>query len=115
MIEKIKTELLTMIESAEDPFDIIMTIAKDLEEISNEPKYAENVSKNLRTVYGFVFKDKKLLKDELTEVEKRLQVIEERSKLPDFTEEERTRINFAADRHKKNIERLKRLIAESEQ
>ena len=112
--QQLKMELLNMIHSAENPFDIICHVARQLEADSGEPGYAQYVEEQLRAVYGFALQHKKLLTDELHDVEKRLKIIEERNKNGDFTEEEHTRIGFAIDRHKKNIERLKTMIQKAE-
>lgn len=112
--QQIKMEILNMIYHAEDPFDIICHVARQLEEASGEPGYAGYVEEQLRAVYGFALQHRKLLTDELKDVEKRLEIIEERNRTGDFTEEEHTRIGFAIDRHKKNIERLKLLIQKAE-
>ncbi|MBR3621750.1 MAG: hypothetical protein IKN43_00165 [Selenomonadaceae bacterium] len=111
--EDIKVRLLSMIEDAQNPFDIIMFVAKALEKMSNEVGYSKNVEENLRTVYGFTFLHEKLLTDELKEVEDRLKIIEERMKSDKFTEEEKVRMGFAADKHKKDIERIKLIIEEA--
>ena len=111
--EDIKVRILSMIEGAENPFDIIMFVAKALEKMSNEAGYSKNVEENLRTVYGFTFLHEKLLTDELEEVENRLKLIEERMKSDKFTEEEKVRMGFAADKHKKNVERIKLIIEEA--
>lgn len=112
--QQMKMEILNMIHGGEDPFDIICHVAKRLEQDSGEPGYAKYVEEQLRAVYGFALQHKKLLRDELRDVEERLKVIEERQNIGDFTEEELTRIGFAIDRHKKNIERLKILIQKAE-
>ena len=51
-----------------------------------------------------------LLTAQLDDVTARLHRIERAYESDEFTEEEHTRIGFAIDRHKKNIERLKALI-----
>ncbi len=112
--QQIKMEILQMIYNAENPFDIICHVARHLEEASGEPGYAKYVEEQLRAVYGFALEHKKLLTDELHEVENRLKIIEERNRTGDFTEEEHTRIGFAIDRHQKNIQRLKLLIQKAE-
>ncbi|MBQ9616057.1 MAG: hypothetical protein IJQ78_06125 [Selenomonadaceae bacterium] len=105
-----KMDLLDMIHRAENPFDIIYHLARQLEQESSEPGYAAYVKEQLLAVYGFALQDKKLITDELHEVEARLKRIEEAQQKPEFTEEEHIRIGFAIERHKKNIDRLKLLI-----
>ena len=108
----IKMDILGMIHSAENPFDIIYHVANYLEDKSKEAGYAQIVLENMRTVYGVVLGEQKLLTDELHDVEKRLQHIEEVLKTTELTEEESIRADFAVTLHKKNIERLKLRIHE---
>lgn len=110
----LKTDLLGMIHNAENPFDILYHIAVFLEKKSAEPGYAQTVLENIRTVYGVVLGEKKLLTDELQDVESRLARIEAACQSEDLTEEESTRAGFAVTLHKKNIERLKNRIHELE-
>ena len=108
--QQMKMELLNMIHSGEDPYDILYMLAKHLETASGEPGYAAYVKDQLRAVYGCALQEEKLLTDELHDVTARLRRIEAAYASDDFTEEEHTRIGFAIDRHKKNIERLELLI-----
>lgn len=113
--EKLKTELLEKIHSAENPFTILYHIAKRLGEDTAEPGYGKYVSDQLRAVYGFALKEAQPLKDELTEVTARLSRIEAAYTRPEFTDEEKERIRFAIDLHKKNMDRLQKLIREAEE
>ena len=112
--EAVKTEFLGMIHAAKSPFDILMVLAKYLEETTHEEGYAEKIKNNLRSVYGILLEDKKLLIDELEEVQDRLLRIKNAEENPDFTEEEKKRIRFAIDLHKKNVERLQAMIKQAE-
>ena len=110
----IKMDILGMIHSAESPFEIIYHIANYLEKKSSEDGYAKAVLENMRTIYGVVLGEQKLLTDELHDVEARLKHIEEVCKNTELTEEEAIRANFAIDQHKKNVARLKDRIQELE-
>ena len=113
--QNIKMELLAMIHSGESPYLIIDHVARYLEEASAEPGYANHIRENMRAVYGCALLQKKLLTDELSDVEARLKKIEKAQTEGDFTDEEKTRIGFAIGLHQKNIQRLKGLIDLSEQ
>jgi hypothetical protein len=112
--QNIKMELLGMIHSAENPFDIIMHIAKYLEKASAEEGYAAIVKDNIRSIYGLALQDKKLMTDEKKDIETRLAHIEQSYQTGDFTDEEKKRIEFAIILHKKNIKRLEDLIHKAE-
>lgn len=113
--QNIKMEILAMIHSGESPYLIIDHVARYLEEASAEPGYANHIRENMRAVYGCALLQKKLLTDELADVEERLKKIEKAQAEGDFTDEEKTRIGFAIGLHQKNIQRLKGLIELSEQ
>ena len=112
--QQIKMDLVKMIHSAENPFDILYHIAKWLETESGEPGYAQYVEEQIHSIYGFALEHVKPMKNELQEVEARLKRIEASYENPDFTEEEHIRIGFAINQHKKNIERLKIMIQKAE-
>ena len=112
--QNIKMELMGMIHSAENPFDIICHIADYLEEVSAEDGYATHVRENLRAVYGLALGERKLLTDELADVIARGKRIKEAYDTGDFTEEEKKRIEFAVILHRKNAQRLKELIHKAE-
>lgn len=113
--QQIKMELLGMIQSGENPFDIIYHLAQYLEEASDEAGYAKIIQDNLRSVYGFALQDKKLLADELAEVIARGKRIKESYEHGDFTAEEKQRIEYALLLHRKNAERLQSLIKKASQ
>lgn len=112
--QQVKMEIVNMIHSGEAPYDIIYHVAKRLETASGEPGYAQYVEDQIRAVYGFALEHVKPMRDELADVEARLERIKKSYENPVFTEEEHIRIGFAIDRHRKNIERLKELIERAE-
>ncbi len=112
--QTIKMDILGMIHSAANPFDIIYHVAKYLEDTSAEAGYAQNILENMRAVYGLALLDKKLLQDELNEVMERGERIAQAYKTGDFSEEEKKRIEFAMILHRKNADRLRGLIKKAE-
>ena len=110
--QTLKMDLLAMIHSAENPFDIIYHIANYLEKKSNEAGYAQIVLQNMRTIYGVVLGEQKLLTDEIKDVETRLARIKNVLETADLTEEEASRANFAVALHQKNIKRLNTRLLE---
>ncbi len=112
--QTIKMDIMGMIHSAENPFDIIYHVAKYLEKESSEDGYAQAVRDNMRSVYGLALLDEKLMADELRDVEERLGRIRHAYDTGDFTEEEKKRIRYAITLHEANIQRLKDRIHEAE-
>ena len=112
--QSIKMDIMGMIHSAENPFDIIYHVAKYLEKESAEDGYAAQVRANMRAVYGLALLDEKLMRDELGDVEERLGRIQHAYDTGNFTEEEKKRIKYAITLHETNIQRLKDRIHEAE-
>ena len=80
-----------------------------LGEISGEETFYREVREQILAVQGFALNEKFILEQELQEVETRLEKIQAAEKNPDFTEEEHKRMGYAVERHKIEIERLKKL------
>ena len=109
--QQVKMEIAGMIHGGESPYDIIYHVAQWLERTSGEPGYAAYIEEQMRAVYGLALMHVRPMEDELRDVEERLARIRIAYEKPEFTEEEKKRIHFAMDLHKKNIVRLKELIA----
>ena len=109
--QQVKMEIAGMIHGGESPYDIIYHVAQWLERTSGEPGYASYIEEQMRAVYGLALMHVRPMEDELRDVQERLGRIREAYEKPEFTEEEKKRIRFAMDLHKKNIVRLKELIA----
>ena len=109
--QQVKMEIVSMIHGGESPYDVIFHVAQWLEKTSGEPGYAQYVEDAMRAVYGCALEHVRPMEDELRDVEARLVRIRAAHEKPEFTEEEKKRIRFAMDLHKKNIVRLKELIA----
>ena len=109
--QQVKMEIAGMIHGGESPYDIIYHVAQWLEHTSGELGYAAYIEEQMRAVYGLALMHVRPMEDELRDVEARLVRISEAYQKPEFTEEEKKRIRFAMDLHKKNIVRLKELIA----
>ena len=107
--QNIRVKLLDLINLGKNPLEIILELAKFLGEISGEETYYQNIYEQIFSVYGLAFHDKFILEKELEEVEDRLKKISEAYENPEFTEEEHKRMIFAIERHKSEIERLKKM------
>ena len=108
--QQVKMEIVSMIHGGESPYDIIHHVAQWLEKASGEPGYAQYVEDAMRAVYGCALMHVRPMEDELRDVKARLVRICAAHEKPEFTEEEKKRIGFAIDLHKKNIARLKECI-----
>ena len=108
--EHIKTELLSMIEEGTPLEELIYKLALRLEQESGEKGYASYVEQQLLAVYGLALRHNIPIERELQAIRDRLARIEEAYTKPEFTEEEKERMNFAIIAHKKNIARLEAML-----
>ena len=107
--QELRIKLNESINAGKPPLEIILEVAKWLGEISGEDSYYQTTREQILAVYGFALRDEFILEDELAEVKARLEKIEAAYQNPEFTEEERIRIGYALENHKKEIARLERL------
>ena len=108
-VQELRIKLNESVNVGKPPLEIILEVAKWLGEISGEDSYYQTTREQILSIYGLVLKDKFILEDELSEVKARLEKIEAAYQNPEFTEEERIRIGYALENHKKEIARLERL------
>ncbi len=108
-VQEIRIKLTDSINAGKDPLEIILELAKNLGEISGEDSFYDTTREQILAVYGFALKKIFILDDELAQVKARLEKISAAYENPEFTEEERIRIGYALENHKKEIERLERL------
>ncbi|MBQ7453443.1 MAG: hypothetical protein IJS69_00070 [Selenomonadaceae bacterium] len=108
--QELRTHLTELINAGKPPLEIVLEIAKAVGELSGEDSYYQTTREQILSVYGFALGDKFIINDELAEVRSRLEKISAAYENPAFTEEEHIRIGYALENHKKEIERLERLI-----
>ena len=107
--QEIKIKIMDMINAGKNSTEILLEVSKMLGEISGEETFYREVHEQLLAVQGFALEEKFILEKELEAITTRLKKIEAAEKNPDFTEEERKRMNYAIERHKAEIERLKKI------
>ncbi len=107
--QELRIKLSEMINAGKEPFEIVLELAKLLGEISGEDSYYQTTREQILAVYGFAFRDKFILENEISEVKARLEKISAAYENSDFTEEEHIRIGYAIESHKKEIARLESL------
>lgn len=107
--QDIKVKIMDMINAGKNAAEILLEVSKMLGEISGEESFYREVHEQLLAVQGFGLGEKFILQKELEEVSARLEKIQAAEKNPDFTDEEKKRMGYAVERHKAEIERLKKL------
>ena len=107
--QELRIKLSDSINAGKPPLEIVLELAKALGEISGEDSYYRTTREQILSVYGLALGDKFILDEELAEVKARLEKISAAYQNPEFSEEEHTRIGYALERHKVEIERLEQL------
>ena len=107
--QNIRVKLADLINLGKNPLEIILELAKMLGKNSGEDSYYQNIREQIFSVYGLALNEKFILEKELEEVEGRLKKISAAHENPEFTEEEKKRMEYAIERHKSEIELLKKL------
>lgn len=107
--EILREKLNESVSLVKDPLEIILEMAELLGELSGEKNFYRNIQEQLSTNYGLVLKNQFAIDKEIEIVSERMKKIEAASKNPEFDEDERRRMIFAIERHKKEIERLESL------
>ena len=108
-IERLREKLNESVSLVKDPLEIVLEMAEIIGEISNEKNFYRNIQEQIFTLYGKTFKNKIAIDKEIEVVTERLKKIEAAAENPEFDEDEKRRIIFALERHKKEIERLESL------
>lgn len=107
--QEIKVKIMDMINAGKNSTEILLEVSKMLGDLSGEESFYREIYEQFLAVQGLAFDDKFILKTELEEVSARLEKIQAAMKNPDFTDEEKKRMGYAVERHKAEIERLKKL------
>ncbi len=107
--ENLKIKINDMVNAGTPPIEIVLEVAKVLGEASGESSYYREIFNRAVAIYGLALNEKRTLELEISQVKERLEKIDAALKNPDFTEEEHKRMGYAAERHKKEIERLETL------
>ena len=108
-VENLREKLNDSITLCKDPLEIILEMAEIIGELSGEKNFYRNLQENISTTYGKIFKNKIALDKEIEIVSERLKKIEAAAQNEEFDDDEKRRIIFALERHKKEIERLQSL------
>ena len=108
-VENLREKLNDSITLCKDPLEIILEMAEIIGELSGEKNFYRTIQENISTTYGKIFKNKIALDKEIEIVSERLKKIEAAAQNPEFDDDEKRRIIFALERHKKEIERLQSL------
>ena len=107
--QEIKIKIMDMINAGKNATEILLEVSKMLGELSGEESFYREVHEQLLAVQGLALNEKFILQTELEEVSARLEKIQAAEKSSDFSDEEKKRMSYAIERHKAEIEKLKKL------
>ena len=108
-VEVLREKLNESVSLVKDPLEIVLEMAELLGELSNEKNFYKTIQEQITTNYGLVLKNPVAIDKEIEIVSERMKKIEVAAENPEFDDDERRRIIFALERHKKEIERLESL------
>ena len=108
-VERLREKLNDSVTLCKDPLEIVLETAELIGEISGEKNFYRNIQEKISATYGKIFQNKIALDKEIEIVTERLKKIEAAAQSEDFDDDEKRRIIFALERHKKEIERLQNL------
>lgn len=108
-VELLREKLNDSISLCKDPLAIVLEMAEIIGEISNEKNFFRTIQEQISTNYGKVLKNQVAIDNEIEIVTERMKKIEAAAQNPEFDDDERRRIVFALERHKKEIELLQSL------
>ena len=91
-VEILREKLNNSISLCKDPLEIVLELAEMIGELSEEKNFYRTIQEQISTNYG-----------------ERLKKIEAAAQNEEFDDDEKRRIIFALERHKKEIERLQSL------
>lgn len=112
-LQHLREKIRGDINNFENPYKVLLDVAKIVGEISGEENFYHEIRELIISRYGNILQDKPALEIELDEVSKRREKIFAALSSDEFTDEEKRRIQFALNRHDKEIERLKKILANS--
>ena len=107
--EVLRKKLNESVSLVKDPLEIVLEMAELLGELSGEKNFYKTIQEQITTNYGLVLKNPVAIDKEIELVSERMKKIEAAAENPEFDDDERRRIIFALERHKKEIERLESL------
>ena len=109
-LQTLRQKIRDDIKLAKNPCEILLSVAKEIGNITGEENFYPEIREEIISVYGHVLNDEKVLEIELQEISARRQKIQDALNNGDFSEDEKLRIQSALNRHDAEIERLNSIL-----
>ena len=109
-LQTLRQKIRDDIKIAKNPYKILLSVAKEIGNITGEENFYPEIREEIISVYGHVFNDEKVLEIELQEISARREKIQDALNNGDFSEDEKLRIQSALNRHDAEIERLNSIL-----
>ena len=113
-LQTLRQKIRDDIKIAKNPYKILLSVAKEIGNITGEENFYPEIREEIISVYGHVFNDEKVLEIELQEISARREKIQDALNNGDFSEDEKLRIQSALNRHDAEIERLNSILVGKE-
>ncbi|MBR5912879.1 MAG: hypothetical protein IKZ58_00730 [Selenomonadaceae bacterium] len=110
-LQTLRQQIRDDVSLAKNPCEILLNVVQEIGKITGEENFYPELHDEIISIYGHVFNDEKVLEIELAEISARRKKIQNAYDNGDFDEDDKKRIQNALNRHDKEIERLKSLIA----
>lgn len=111
-LQTLRQKIRDDINIAKNPYEILLDVIQEIGEITGEENFYPEVRDDIISVYGHVLNEEKILIIELQEISARRQKIQAALVNPNFSDEDKSRIKNALDRHDAEIKYLQSLIAD---
>lgn len=98
------------IKLAKNPCEILLDVVQEIGTITGEENFYPELRDEIISIYGYALNDAKVLEIELAEISERRKKIQAALNNPNFSDDDKSRIQSALNRHDKEIERLNALI-----
>ena len=109
-LQILRQQIRDDVKLAKNPYEILLDVVQEIGKITGEENFYPELRDEIISIYGYAFNDKKVLEIELAEISERRKKIQAALKNPNFSEDDKSRIQSALNRHDKEIERLNALI-----
>lgn len=108
----LKIEIMHLITEGKDPFEIINACVDFIARVTNEKNFAEVAKVNIRSIYGIGLGEPVLLQKELDDVLEREKKLKTALENYEIAEEDKKRIDFALNQHRKYAEQIEQRMKE---
>ena len=109
-LQTLRQKIRDDINLAKNPCEILLEVVQEIGEITGEENFYPEVRDEIISVYGHVFNEEKVLEIELQEISGRREKIQAALDNPNFSDDDKKRIEKALYRHDAEIKNLQSIL-----